>query len=78
MPIVYTGPISGSVRIGGFGAFLFLKQVTNPNNPSSCSQIPNPCGHVQVEQIGDDFLVGRGFFDPNNGTTTLSIPVLYR
>jgi Flp pilus assembly protein TadG len=79
LPIVYTGAISGSVRVGGFGAFLLLKQVTNPNNPSSCNQIPSPCGHVQVEQIGDDFLVGRGFFDPNNGPPTLlSIPVLYR
>ena len=78
MPIVYTGAISGSVRVGGFGAFLLLKEVVNPNNPSSCANIPNPCGHVQVEQIGDDFIIGRGFFDPNNGTSTLSIPVLYR
>ncbi|MGI9167711.1 MAG: pilus assembly protein TadG-related protein [Pyrinomonadaceae bacterium] len=77
MPIVETGPISGSVRVKSFGAFLFLRKVTNPN-PSKCNDIPNPCGHVHVEYLGDDFVIGRGFYDPTNACTSLKKAVLYQ
>ena len=78
MPIVYTGAISGSVRIGGFGAFLLLRKVVNPVQPSQCNNIPNPCGHVQVEYIADSFSIGRGSYDPNGACTTLTEAVLYK
>ena len=77
MPLVYTGAISGSVHIGGFGAFLLLRSVTNPN-PSKCNDIPNPCGNVQVEYIGDGFSIGRGSYDPTGACTTLTKAVLYK
>jgi Flp pilus assembly protein TadG len=78
MPIVYTGAISGSVRIGGFGAFMLLRSVVNPNQPSQCNNIPNPCGHVQVQYIGEGFNIGRGGYDPNGTCTTLTEAVLYK
>jgi Flp pilus assembly protein TadG len=78
MPIVDIGPISGSVVVKSFGAFLILRKVTNPNQPSQCNNIPNPCGHVQVEYIGDGFSIGRGFFDPAGSCTTLTKAVLYQ
>ena len=78
MPLVYTGAIDGSVRIGGFGAFLLLRKVVNPNQPSACHDIPNPCGHVQVEFIGEGFSVGAGSYDPNGACTTLTKAVLYK
>ena len=77
MPIVYAEPISGSVRIGGFGAFLLLRKVTNPPT-SQCKDIPNPCGHVKVEYIGDGFNIGRGISDPNGACTNLTKAVLYK
>ncbi len=77
MPIVYAEPISGSVRIGGFGAFLLLRSVTNPP-PSQCKDIPNPCGHVQVEYIGEGFSIGAGYYDPNGACSTLTKAVLYK
>ena len=78
MPIVYTGAISGSVHIGGFGAFMLLRKVVNPKQPSQCNNIPNPCGHVQVQYIGDGFSIGRGGYDPNGACTTLTEAVLYK
>lgn len=78
MPIVYTGAINGSVRIGGFGAFMLLRKVVNPTQPSQCNNIPNPCGHVQVEYIGEGFSVGAGSYDPNGACTTLTKAVLYQ
>jgi Flp pilus assembly protein TadG len=78
MPLVYTGAISGSVRIGGFGAFLLLRKVVNPKQPSDCKNIPNPCGHVQVQFIGEGFSIGRGGYDPNGACTTLTEAVLYK
>ncbi len=77
MPIVEVGPISGSVTVRSFGAFLFLRKVTNPN-PSKCKDIPNPCGHVHVEYLGDDFVIGRGFYDPSGACTALKKAVLYQ
>ena len=77
MPIVETGPIDGEVTIRDFGAFLLLRRVTNPN-PSQCNNIPNPCGHVQVEYIGDGFSIGAGYYDPTGSCTSLTKAVLYR
>lgn len=78
MPIVDIGPISGSVVVKGFGAFLVLRKVVNPNSPSQCNDIPNPCGHVFVEYIGDGFSIGGGSFDPGGACTTLTKAVLYQ
>jgi Flp pilus assembly protein TadG len=78
MPIVYTGAISGSVRIGGFGAFLLLRKVVNPNQPSQCLNTPNPCGHVQVEYIANSFIVGAGYYDPTGACSSLTKVVLYQ
>ena len=78
MPIVYTGAISGSVQIGGFGAFILLRKVVNPTQPSQCNNIPNPCGHVQVEYVGEGFSIGAGSYDPNGACTTLTKAVLYQ
>jgi len=78
MPVVYTGAISGSVQIGGFGAFMLLRKVVNPTQPSQCNDIPNPCGHVQAEYIGDSFSIGLGSYDPNGACTTLTKVVLYQ
>lgn len=77
MPLVYSGAIDGSVRIGGFGAFLVLRKVVNPN-PSFCHDIPNPCGEVHVEYIGEGFSIGSGSYDPNGACTTLTKAVLYK
>jgi hypothetical protein len=77
MPIVETGPIDGAVTVRGFGAFLLLRNLTNPN-PSTCNDIPNPCGHVPVEYIGDGFSIGAGYYDPAGACTTLTKAVLYR
>jgi Flp pilus assembly protein TadG len=78
MPIVDIGPISGSVQVKGFGAFLLLRKVVNPNSPSVCNDIPNPCGHVFVEYIGDGFSIGGGSFNPAGACTTLTKAVLYQ
>lgn len=78
MPIVDVGPVnSGSVQVKSFGAFLFLRKVTNPS-PSKCKDVPNPCGHVQVEYLGDNLVVGRGSYNPNGGVSTLTKAVLYK
>ena len=77
MPIVETGPIDGAVTIRGFGAFLLLRRVVNPN-PSRCNDIPNPCGEVHVEYIGDGFSIGAGYYDPTGACTTLTKAVLYK
>ncbi len=77
LPIVDVGSISGSVQVKSFGAFLLLREVTNPA-PSKCNDIPNPCGHVQVEYIGDNFVVGSGYYDPNSISTNLTVSVLYK
>jgi Flp pilus assembly protein TadG len=77
MPIVETGAISGSVTVRGFGAFLLLRKVVNPN-PSLCNDIPNPCGHVHVEYIGDGFSIGGGYYDPTGACSTLTKAVLYK
>jgi Flp pilus assembly protein TadG len=77
MPIVEIGPIDGAVTIRDFGKFLLLRRVVNPN-PSLCNDIPNPCGEVHVEYIGDGFSIGAGSYDPTGACTTLTKAVLYR
>lgn len=70
-PGTYTGS-SGSqitVPIQRFGAFLLTSQV--PRNGKSA-------GAMQVEYLGNNFVMGRGSYDPNNtGSSTLTKPVLY-
>jgi Flp pilus assembly protein TadG len=80
MPIVSPGTYANAVTIQRFGAFLALREVFNPKQPSQCSNTTtNPCGKLYVQYLGDDFVIGGGYYDPNNpGTSNLTVPVLYK
>jgi hypothetical protein len=77
MPIIPPLPpgASPTIQITKFGAFLLRNQVAEGEN---CG--PNQwCGAgLDLEYLGDAFAIGRGYFDPNGGTTSLTKPVLYR
>ena len=86
MPIVLpinNGPPQGQVK--GFAAF-FLKQSVNGNCDNTNNKTNDDCpagtttpGELLLEYAGDDIVVARGFYDPNNATTTnLTIAVLYK
>jgi Flp pilus assembly protein TadG len=80
MPIIPPGTYANEVPIKRFGAFLALRHVVNPQQPSACTNTTtNPCGHLYVQYLGDDYPIGGGFYDPNNtGGTNLTISVLYK
>jgi len=68
---------SPTIQITTFGAFVLRNQVDEgdhcPGNPGTW------CGaDLQLQYLGDDFSIGRGYFDPCGGTTTLTKAVLYR
>jgi hypothetical protein len=77
MPIVEPVPPGGSptVTIVDFGAFLLRTTVAGGSN---CG--PNTwCGaDLQLEYLGKEFSAGRGFFDPNSASTSITKAVLYR
>jgi Flp pilus assembly protein TadG len=77
MPIIAPLPAGSSptIQITKFGAFVLRNEVAEGTN---CG--PNTwCGAgLDLEYLGDDFSIGRGYFDPNGGTTSLTKPVLYR
>jgi Flp pilus assembly protein TadG len=77
MPIIVPIDPGGSptVTIVDFGAFLLRTTVAEGTN---CG--PNTwCGaDLQLEYLGKDFAIGRGYFDPNSPSTALTKPVLYR
>lgn len=86
MPIVLpidNGPPQGEVK--GFAAF-FLKQSVNGNCDNTNNKTNDDCppgttspGELLVEYAGDDIVVARGFYDPNNlNTTNLTVAVLYK
>ena len=79
MPIVPPIPpgASPTIQINTFGAFVLRNQVAEGNH---CPGNPGTwCGaDLQLEYLGDDFSIGRGFFDPCGGTTNLTKAVLYQ
>jgi Flp pilus assembly protein TadG len=82
LPIV-NGPPQGEVK--GFAAF-FLKQSVNGNCDNTNTKTNDDCppgttlpGQLLLEYAGDDIVVARGFYDPNNvNSTNLTIAVLYK
>lgn len=73
-PGTYTGaPVSAPTLT--FGAF-FLKNQPIVDNP--CSNALSGCARLEVEWIDESLVIGRGSFTPGNGTTNLTLPVLFR
>lgn len=77
-----TGTPSGKVK--NFGYF-FLRQAVDGNCPRKEKGVDVPCppgttaaGDILLEYLGDDFLVGRGLFDPTLCSSNLGVAVLYR
>ena len=77
-----TGSPSG--RVKKFGYF-FLRQAVDGNCPRKEKGVDVPCppgttaaGDILLEYLGDDFIVGRGLFDPTACSSNLSVAVLYR
>lgn len=67
---------SPTIQITKFGAFLLRDAVSGGTNQNCATQW---CGaDLNLEYLGDDFSIGRGYFDPNGGTSSLTKPVLYR
>lgn len=73
-PGTYTGaPVSAPTLT--FGAF-FLKSLPTVDSP--CNKAADGCAHFQVEWIDESLVVGRGGYTAGGGTTSLTLPVLYR
>ena len=73
-PGTYTGsPVSAPTL--AFGAF-FLKSQPTVDNP--CSNALNGCARFEVEWIDERLVIGRGFFTPGGGTSSLTLPVLFQ
>jgi Flp pilus assembly protein TadG len=81
MPIIEPIPPGGSptVTIVDFGAFVLRNTV---EEGTSCGPSTWCGADLQLEYLGKDFPIGRGFFTPDCGatvnTTTLTKAVLYR
>ena len=73
-PGTYTGsPVSAPTL--KFGAF-FLKSIPTVDSP--CSKAEDGCAHFEVEWIEEALVIGRGSFTPGGGTSSLTLPVLYK
>lgn len=73
-PGTYTGsPVSAPTL--AFGAF-FLK--STPTVDSPCSKAEDGCAHFNVEWIEEALVIGRGSYTAGGGTSSLTLPVLYR
>ena len=73
-PGTYTGtPVSAPTL--KFGAF-FLKRLPTVDNP--CSNAADGCAHFEVEWIEESLVIGRGSYTPGGGTSSLTLPVLYK
>ena len=73
-PGTYTGaPVSAPTL--KFGAF-FLRNKPIVDNP--CSNALDGCARLEVEWIEESLVIGRGSFTPGNGTTNLTLPVLFK
>lgn len=78
VPIVAPGTYTGtpvSARTLKFGAF-FLKSIPTVDSP--CSKVEDGCAHFEVEWVEESLVIGRGSFTPGGGTSSLTLPVLYR
>jgi Flp pilus assembly protein TadG len=78
VPIVAPGTYTGtpvSAPTIQFGAF-FLRNRPTVDNP--CSNAAHGCARFEVEWIDERLVIGRGFFTPGGGSTSLTLPVLYR
>ena len=82
VPVVDPIPPGGEPRgaVKAFRAF-FLKQAVD----GGCKTKSKPCppnalldGDLIVEYAGDDFVIGRGLFDPTSCSSNLGLAVLYR
>lgn len=75
VPIVAPGTYSPpNATVLKFGAF-FLKQRSTVVNPCSNS---GDCAALEVEWIDETLVIGRGFYTPGGGETSLTVAVLYR
>ena len=73
-PGTYTGsPVSAPTL--KFGAF-FLKSIPTVDSP--CSKAEDGCAHFEVEWIEEALVIGRGSVTPGGGTSSLTLPVLYK
>jgi hypothetical protein len=77
MPIVLplVAGSSPTIQIKKFGAFLLRNIVSGASN---CGANKTCGADLELEYLGNNFVVGNGFFDPNGGGSTLTKPVLYR
>lgn len=73
-PGTYTGtPVSAPTI--KFAAF-FLKRPVEVDNP--CSNALDGCARFEVEFIDERLVIGRGSFVPGGGTSSLTLPVLFK
>jgi len=73
-PGTYTGaPVSAPTL--KFGAF-FLKRKPTVDNP--CSNAADGCARFEVEWIEEALVVGSGSYTPGGGTSSLTLPVLFK
>ena len=78
MPIIDPLPAGSSptIRLTHFGAFLLRNKVLYAY---SCGSGLFCGANLDLEYLGNDFVIGSGSFDPGGGTgSSLTIPVLYR
>ena len=59
-----------------FGAFFMRRRIADPDNP--CTQAGHICGRLEVEWIDENLMVGSGGVVPGGGSSSLTVPVLYR
>jgi hypothetical protein len=75
VPIVAPGTYSPPTTvIVKWGAFFLKRRITNVN---PCSTSGN-CGKLEVEWIDERLVIGRGTYDPNAPSSSLTVAVLYR
>ncbi len=71
-PGTYDPPRTVLIKFGLF----YLRQRLTTTNP--CSQAANACAQMEVEYIGDDVTLGRGYYDPTGPSSSFTVPVLYK
>ena len=75
VPIVAPGTYDPPRTVIIKWAAFFLKRRIVNTNPCSVS---GNCGALEVEWIDESLVIGRGTYDPNGASTSLTVPVLYR
>ncbi|HEX7178074.1 MAG TPA: pilus assembly protein TadG-related protein [Pyrinomonadaceae bacterium] len=75
-PIVLPGTYNPPrTQIVNWGAF-FMKKRSTVSNP--CNQASAACGDIEVEWVDEGVMIGRGYYDPTGGSSSLTLPVLYK